>query len=281
MLESPPMNAYHKKQKLKKRKSIFRKWHRRLGFAASLFLFNLAITGLLLNHYEGLALHTKYLSSEPLLSLYQIKAPKTASCFGDNLQKACQIGRFIYINQSFIQESESNLRLFTALKQQTILVSDKSLQVFTPELKLIDEVIHEDFFQSPVQHWSIHNGQLIAQLHKNVDDYLNEPLYLFDFELFEWNKLDGATLNLNQSNQKVTTLSTEQPVTQAELSALQSLYRQQQITLLRFVQDLHSGRILGFSGQTTNDITAIILLLLAISGFVTWQRRKNIPQDSS
>ena len=50
------MSPYHIKQKDKKRKNLFRKWHRRIGFTAAIFLLNLAVTGILLNHSDDLEL---------------------------------------------------------------------------------------------------------------------------------------------------------------------------------------------------------------------------------
>jgi len=49
-------------------------------------------------------------------------------------------------------------------------------------------------------------------------------------------------------------------------------FRRQQITWLKLVQDIHSGQILNIQGKIFNDLVGLVLILLGISGFITWQR---------
>ena len=74
------MSPYLKKQNDKRRKNLFRKWHRRIGFTAAIFLLNLAITGIMLNHYDDLELHKKYIESDWIIGMYGIKAPDNIIC---------------------------------------------------------------------------------------------------------------------------------------------------------------------------------------------------------
>ena len=84
------MTEYKKKQNDKRRKNLFRKWHRRIGFAAALFLINLAVTGILINHSDDLELHKTYVTSDWITKAYGIRSPNSARCI--EKLKLCQIG---------------------------------------------------------------------------------------------------------------------------------------------------------------------------------------------
>ena len=55
-----------------------------------------------------------------------------------------------------------------------------------------------------------------------------------------------------------------------ELSLLQSAYRDDQITWLKVIQDLHSGNIFTAQGKLVIDLIGLVLIFLAISGFIIW-----------
>ncbi|WP_196137238.1 PepSY domain-containing protein [Aliikangiella sp. G2MR2-5] len=259
------MNAYQKKQKQKKRKSIFRKWHRRMGFAASLFILNLAVTGILLNHYEQLGLHKSFVSSSWLLDLYGVKAPEDVRCYQQTSFTACQLGRQIFINQSYWQESEDMLLGLIQTGDSLYLLTESERFILSPKLQLIDqELIAESIGQNiDAVYWPLNQDNNEPLIVRSANDF-----FRFDLEQEEWESM--------QKPQEIQEQPTFSPGSES-VELLQSLYRENQITHLRFVQDLHSGRVIGLSGQTTNDLSAFILILLAISGFITWQRRKNRP----
>jgi len=58
------------------------------------------------------------------------------------------------------------------------------------------------------------------------------------------------------------------------LKALELAYIGSEITLERFILDLHSGRIFGIVGIIFNDIFALLLISLAMSGFWIWNTRR-------
>lgn len=255
------MNAYKKRQKQKKRNGVFRKWHRRLGFVASLFLFNLAITGVLLNHYEPIELHKSYVTSDWLLDLYGIQPPQQAQCFNNEQNKLCQIDDFIYINNLFWRQIESPVNGFVENSQGLLIATSKEIFWLTPQLDLIDKLsIQESLPHTTLQWWSL-DDSLVARtkagdFQLNLDEMQWQPLQISD-PIIE--PLQAASSPIEAS--------------------LSQDYRGRQISHLRLIQDLHSGRLIGLTGQITNDLTALILLWLSISGFVTWKRRLKKHKD--
>ncbi|MET1254121.1 PepSY domain-containing protein [Aliikangiella maris] len=283
------MTAATKLQKQKKRKSIFRKWHRRFGFLASLFIFNLAITGILLNHFEYFNLHQHYLSQSWLLDQYGVKPPASYQCFKHQQTTACQLDDFIYLNESYAFKSESALAGILSTGDYQVIITFNQMFWLNSSHQLVDNLNFQDELGAPADKVLIWRNQVIVQIEARS--------YLFDWDKFTWDILDSKTseqltqalsnANSPQHDRLANTEATGQvgsaqtsiSLTMTQFANLQADYMSRQITLLQFVQDLHSGRLFNLSGKLVNDITAIILILLAISGFITWQRRKNIPRS--
>jgi hypothetical protein len=59
------------------------------------------------------------------------------------------------------------------------------------------------------------------------------------------------------------------------LSELRRDYRQHMISPERVLLDIHTGRILGRIGPWIVDLSAVVLLVLAITGFWIWATRRN------
>jgi hypothetical protein len=262
-----------KKQKQKQRKKVFRKWHRRMGFAASLFLFNLAITGIMLNHYETLSLHKNYISSSSLLNWYNVKAPKNIICSKSSLSSVCQIGGDFYLNnQQFTSnklldnhslENRGSLISFAKLHSEFFLVTDNSVTIYTDQFDLVESINTNEIFSWPISKANIIDQTLVIQVADNE--------YFYDQESFEFQSILATDRKTNSPLVSSTYKLKDREFT----SRLNQSYRQHQITQLKFIQDLHSGQLFSLQGKLLTDITGIIILLLAISGFITWQRRKN------
>lgn len=254
------MNAYQKKQQKKKRKSFFRKWHRRIGFTVALFVVNLSITGILLNHYEGLGLHQNYIESDWILDAYNIQPPKSLKCYQSGQHNVCQAGEALYLNGEFWHKSEANLIGFYQFGKMHILITNASLYLKTNDLKIIDEInLGESLSQLPQT--SFRNGDQLIFPHQN-------GYSIFDPEMEEWQEVTDELCPSSYDRP----LRFE-PTDEARANIL-SDYRLHQVTILTFVQDLHSGRVFGTFVMILNDITAIALIILVISGYIAWQRRK-------
>ena len=270
------MNAYHKKQKQKKRKSFYRKWHRRLGFAAALLVINLSITGILLNHYEALGLHQSYITSEWILDAYNVHSPKESNCMKvsePEQSKAktdevsvCQVGELIFLNQTFWRKSEAKLIGAHPFNNGIAIITEHFVYYLTKDLHLIDEYnLQESFENIPLASLVIANQ---IALHHNAG------ISIFDSDMEVWEQVSES--ELDQAVDLVKPVFFEP--TADLLTELKVSYRHNQITHLTFIQDLHSGRIFGGLMILLTDLTAVVLIILVISGFIAWQRRKNKPE---
>lgn len=225
------------------RKMFFRKWHRRIGFAASLFLLILASTGILLNHYESLALHQHYIQSTWILDWYGVKQPQKIHCIKSS-STICQVGSHLYsaTQQTKLQLLSSDataLRMVINSPSETYIVTDTRVDIYNPDFQLIESLDRRDELNRAL-----------------INGILSEN--------------DHSKAALNQ---------VVEPVNSQLKQVLSDQYRRQQITYLKFIQDLHSGQLFNLPGKLFTDLLGITLLILAISGFITWQRRKKLSSD--
>ena len=283
-----PEKIKHKNRKTKKRKKIFRKWHRRIGFAASLFLFNLAVTGILLNHYETLELHKRYIQNSLLLDWYQVSSPSNIQCVGysadtDKSNQVCQVGSYTYQIKNEKQPSflfSDKGKLLGLIKKNTnvYLLTSEQLNIYTQKFELIDSL---SLFETNIFETSMSDPILPDGSYQKIEGAL-----IIDGALVI--KTENKIVSLDEDTFELQDVTTQfpdllvaltnqpSPLENAALSQqLSAEYRAKQISVLKLVQDLHSGQILSVPGKLLTDLTGLIIMLLAISGFITWQRRKN------
>jgi len=260
------MSPYHKKQKEKRRKNLFRKWHRRIGFAVVIFLFNLAITGILLNHTDDLALHEQYIESDWLINLYGIKAPSSGQCiFYDDLKnKVCQIGDKIYVGENQIISRATSLVGLVEFDELFYLATNTKIYIYTKDFTVVEILSDQTGLPVPIDGIDVVKQRPTKNNIGELTVLVRDISWSLDQETLSW---EQASLNL-KSPLPLTNLQGEQ------LTLLQNKYLDRQITRLKFIQDLHSGRIFSLPGKLLTDLVGIIIILLAISGFFAWQRRK-------
>ena len=260
------MSPYHKNQKDKKRKNLFRKWHRRIGFTAAIFLFNLAVTGILLNHSDDLELHNKYIESDWLVDFYGVKAPSSGQCilFNNLIKPICQLGNNIYLGDIQFISQATSLVGFIELDDLFYLATRTQIYIYTTDFELVEILNQQTRLPVPIDGINLVNqalnensiGELLISTHQD-----------------SWS-LDQESLSWNQSDFKLKSSTPLSALQGKQLVLLQSKYLDSQITQLKFVQDLHSGRIFSLPGKLLTDLIGVIIILLAFSGFFAWQRRK-------
>jgi hypothetical protein len=274
------MSAYHKKQKEKRRKNLFRKWHRRVGFSAALFLINLAVTGILLNHSEALELHKHFVKSDWLVNWYGIDAPNKMTCFNtsDKDKPLCQLGEKRTVGNQLLELEAPDLIGVVEYQGFYYVASPEQISLYTRQWELVESVVKDPRLASSISSIGI-QSQAITFLAEQPNESIAESNlmnkiivtagrqhYIFDSEDLSWTASDIDTASIQ----------TPQPTTDFSLEKLQAIYLDHQINYLKLVQDLHSGRIFNGIGKWATDIVAIIIILLAISGFLAWQKRTKI-----
>ncbi|MCL5801335.1 MAG: PepSY domain-containing protein [Gammaproteobacteria bacterium] len=239
-----------------------RRWHRRVGVTAAVFAIVLAVTGVLLNHTEGLALDSRYVRSELVLDWYGIAPPGKPVSYPVGGHWVSQLGGYIYFDEQTLAIDEPGHLLgavglagnvIIAVEGQIVLLSAAGevleilggaqgvpagmRQIGVKDDKLVVRASHGDYFaDKDLLHWD--ESEEVGDRHVPV--------------VADWAKVSAPPEGL--------------------YAKLVEAYRGKGLTLERVLLDLHSGRIAGLVGVAVVDVSAILFILLAISGIWMWVR---------
>ena len=252
----------HAQNAVRKRGSLlpFIMLHRWSGLSAFILLLSLAITGIMLNHTEELELNQSYIKNTWLQNWYGIKMPQQQNFIKlDNAQIA-QIGKKLYLNQSYLLNEKSPLIGAYKSHDFIIIAMKKALYLFTLEGDLIEKLDSEKNLPSPITHIGFSeltqsSGQLIIEV--------NQQYYTSNDDFLSWTKIQ---------TKEFYPLELENPEN-IDKTFYQNAYLGNELNLERVILDLHSGRLLGNFGVYLMDLAAIILIMLGLSGIWIWSRR--------
>lgn len=243
----------NKTTKTNQNRSLFY-WHRHIGFVISLFVIILSVTGILLNHTEDLELDSNYVQSELLLKWYGIKNPNiTSYSVGKNW--VSHATNKIYFNAKLIEENSAMLgAVFTenfvavATLNKIILLSHNGEKIET-----LDSTT------------GIPNN--IKALGINAKSQLfiktNVAVHQSNNDVTEW----------RISNDKNITWAKTSPLPRDLKNSLNTLFRGKGLSKERVILDIHSGRILGKAGTLIMDLSALLLIILSLTGIWMYVKR--------
>lgn len=229
-------------------------WHRYLGLAAAVFAAWLAVSGIILNHTEDLALAERHVESDWLLDIYNV--PELDSLDGYHIGKhwIVDAGDRVYIDRLRLAKPMS---MVTALPTSYgfIIVFADAIQLYTDDAVLVEEIP-----------FTAGQGDIIAAERRDGEFLFRTLLASFvaDEELLEFERLPAAQAIESPA---------PHPVPASLLAELAGEIRASRLSQERLWLDLHSGRLLGMAGIWLADAAGLALLLLAISGIWIWQQR--------
>ncbi|MCG8488464.1 MAG: PepSY domain-containing protein [Chromatiales bacterium] len=232
---------------------FFLRWHRRIGVMLSLFVILIALTGIVINHANRFSLDTIPVTSPWVLSWYGIAFDGKITGFpaGKNWISAFQ-GK-LYWNSEPVSYCPEPLIGAATIAGIWFVICGTSLTLISSDGVLIEslsDVVPADAsgISGVSNDWLIiatDSGQI--RLHS-----------------------DTLELKADTSQPLATQVATPLPTNlQAELN-----FKSHSITIERLLLDLHSGRILQLPGALFNDLVALVLILLAVSGSWLWLQRK-------
>jgi len=235
-------------------------WHRRLGLAALLLMIILAITGIMLNHTEGLKLDENLIESDILLDWYDLNPkgkPVSYSTAGNIIS---QWNEQLFFNNTALITSKEKLNGAVSSQQMIVIALENTILLLDSNGELIEKL---DNF-SDIK--NIHNIGLKDQLVIIKTD--ENRTFVSDKQIISWKEIKPKNLTWQQS----ITLNSQ------KTRLLKQAYRGHGLTLERIILDLHSGRIFNANwGIYLMDASAIIMIWLGISGaWVWWSRNKKM-----
>jgi len=231
-------------------------WHRRLGLAALVLVFILSITGIMLNHTESLKLDEAPVESDLILNWYGINPRGEAINFSvDHFwisqwdQQLFFNGKSFFTHKEIIKGIVRHQDIIAIALETSVLLIDMYGEI----IELIPVKTH-----AAISHIGFINNKIAL-----LDSLSN--FYLSDTQLTHW----------QQQNHLATQWASPTALTDAQRSALKQAYRGLSLNLERVVLDLHSGRIFNDRwGVYIMDASALLMMLLGISGLWIWWLRK-------
>lgn len=228
------------------------KLHRTAGLLAAALLFELAITGMLLNHGHQLDLDNRFVENEQLLDWYGISSPVIDTSFTDADHWVSQIGTTLYLDNRPLHGHYSTLVGLRYTSDWVAICTRDTVLLVTSEGERIDTVA------TPAP---------VIALARNTQaplTVLAETGAYSTHDLLNWDRA-GET-----GNQR---WQTPQPLPLDLQAEIVRHYRNHVLSIERVLQDLHSGRLAGTTGVLVVDLAGILALLLAATGVGLWISR--------
>ena len=231
-------------------------WHRRVGLSAVLFLIFLVITGVALQHTDGLGLPSKFLTNTWLLKYYGIK-PNHITTYQLANQTVSHAGETIYLSGKPTDARVDGLRGAVAVNDQIVIATSDSILVCDRNGTVVDEITLLDGLNETPLGVALTDRQTLVI--RGVNAYWEANPDFTRWRVFEGSRVAWATP------------STTSPALRKVIEA-RDMGRQ--ISLEKFLLDVHSGRFFGKYGVYVIDAAAILLLILAITGVGLWVTRR-------
>ena len=232
------------------------KWHRRFGISAALIAIYLSITGLMLNHSHDLNLDSSHADSSWLLKLYGVQPPQGISSYTDN-HKVDKLGESLFIDFRLLGQYNSDLVGAVALEELIIIALNDSILLLTLDGEVIETLSSSNGLPGRIYSVGSDEARLVIKAGQNM--------YKSDTELLNWLPANSLTTSVTWS-----TIEAMHAETESRLKLLIPAYGP---SWERLLQDLHSGRFFKMPGTLLIDLTGIFLLLLSLSGIISFTLR--------
>ncbi len=229
------------------------RWHRRLGMLAALVVVMLVVTGILLNHTEDLALDEQPVQQPLLLKRYGVELPSFHS-YATEAGFLTLVGESrLYLNEREIAYCEAPFTAGLSFQDGLLALCRDQLLLLTNAGEVVERLGSAYGLPETIQRvgtvgealWLETSGGLVEADLISLMFEAGEPP-----SAIRW--VGSATLP---------------PAMEAELV---ERFLGNDVNWERLLLDLHSGRLFGAWGVIVVDVSAIILLLLALSGAWVW-----------
>jgi len=227
------------------------KVHRYFGLSAAFLMLFMVVSGWVLSHTDDFELDKQYVKNEWLLNWYGIQAK---AIYGFSLQGHwfSSLNNAVYLDQTKVADG---CRLHGVARSggEWVLACEEGLTLLSRGGELIEQILPGA---------GLPDVPLGIKMSKEGDLLLKGRFRVW--------QVDGEWMNWQAAEQQAVWPEAKRLPEALQLQ-LQSVERYQAIQWERFLLDLHSGRLLG--GYVI-DLVALLLLLMAFSGWAMWLKRR-------
>ena len=224
-------------------------WHQRLGVGFSVIIVIVVLTGITLNHTDGLDLDRITIKSDAVLDWYGLVPEGEPVAFGIDPVVAGWGGK-IYLEGQSVGQADA-LRGAVAVDEQVVLLTGDALWLLTRQGEVIERFAAMDLPDGDLLRLGLCHEPPFIMLETSTGRYVT------DADLLSWDRFQLAQ---DVAWSEAVALSPEQRET-----VLQA-YRGEGLSLYRVILDIHSGRFFGTVGVWVVDAAAVAMLFLTLTG---------------
>jgi hypothetical protein len=232
------------------------KIHRYIGLLISPLIFVVSITGIFLNHTDRLGLSEKSMPESIVRIFYAEQFFEHTQIMQAGVAFYRDGAGNIYANEKKLGHCSDSLLGVERVADQLIAVCANKLLFFTIDGELLEELGASLGIPPP-----FHAAQVL-------DDTL---LLVHDAAVWQ---LSPESLQVSRLGEDTLEQLYQSKVLDREYLLEKNADQHIDFTLERLLLDLHAGRIAGSWGVWLLDLTAVALLLMVVSGFCGWRKRK-------
>jgi uncharacterized iron-regulated membrane protein len=238
-----------------------RRLHRSLGMLGAVFLIWMTISGVLINHADGLGFATRQISQPLLLDWYGLEGPERVTSYrvgGDWLSFA---GSYLYFNGEAVTTLAEGI---AAVRTTSMIVAggSKELLLLDHRARLVERLPWTA--AGTVEDLGLYDEAVVVRA--------AGQLWLADAQVIGWSVLDAPATAVEWS--------APEPESAEVRDRIVAAYRGEGLSLQRVLLDMHSGQFFGNKGVWVYDLLAILVFVLAGSGLVLWFRTSSRSRRS-
>ncbi len=234
-------------------------WHRRLGVVVAVLVMLLSGTGIALNHTESLGLDECYVGPGWLLDWYGVQAPEAGFGFEAGPARITLLGDHLYADTTLVGEPFNALHGAVALDGLVVVAVDRDVLLLTPEFELVERLDRYEGVPADLRGVGVTAEERVVLR-------TEQGLWVADADFLSWTSIP---------ERNDVRWAAPEEVPGELLATLRGEFRGRMLTLERALLDLHSGRLFGRFGPLVMDLAAILMAVLALSGFWLWSASRN------
>ncbi len=235
-----------------------RKLHKYLGFAFSLFILHLTVTGILLTYPKTFNIEEIYISNFFILKKYNMDTHREVYGVSNIEDEVVIIKNNIYVNGKFVDKFSSQIIniLYQKKKNRIIVLSESTIGIYL--LENIDEELEINDIISikntkKIQHLGLNLSGGIVFLKNDNQHYKLDNSYMLK-------SADEKDKNINLS---------EVSLMNKKLAAYYlNIHQGKGVSLIRILTELHNGKFFGSIFTLILFFSSLSLIFLTLSSFI-------------
>jgi hypothetical protein len=231
---------------------FLRRWHRRIGLAASFFVLWLVASGWALNHTETLGLAHIPIQQAWLLRWYGLKGNVPETGFLSNGHWLITNAEVTLLDGTPVPVHLPHPVGIAGTRDLLFVADETSITILTSDKRIVEELRGSQLPVEKIRRIGVSNNRVV---------------------------IDGKSLFATRDGVEWVRFSdlvnwTEPQAIPHEMRLSAAAFMQGNLPLERVLLDFHSGRVLGRFGPYFIDLIGLLFSLLAISGVWMYARRQ-------